>query len=288
MSLKKLGKAIAAQTIGLALLLGAAAEAGPLDDAAAKYTRINIERRGSVLIAKFNNPPQQLMDMTTVAELGNLLTHVEQDAQTRVLIFTGAGDRFIRYFDVGPVVSSGKAGDATLDVNARELNVVHKTLLQMEALSKPTICAINGKGTAGGGLETALACDFRIMASGGQLQFPEVSVGIIPGAGGTQRLPRIIGQARAMEMIMTTAPVDAATAERIGLVNRVVAEDKLMPEAMAIADRLLAQPALSLKIAKRVMHESQGLPLEQGLIVEQEGFAEAISSEETRARFRRP
>lgn len=275
--MKLLRRAAAAPLVGAILSFAAPAMAAELDDAAAKFKQLKIERQGPILVARFDNPPRQLMDRTTVAELSELLTHVESDQQTRVLIFTGAGDRFIRHFDVGPVVAEGGVGTTSATTDP-ELHFLHKALLQMEALSKPTICAINGAGTAGGGLETALACDFRIMSTSGVLQLPEVRAGIIPGGGGTQRMPRIVGPARAKEIIMLAEPIDPATAERIGLVNRAVAEDQLMAEATTFANKLLALPTASVHIAKRVLRETEHTSLEDGLMIEQKGFDEAIAA----------
>ena len=276
--MKLLRRAAAAPLVGAILSFAAPAMAAELDDAAAKFKQLKIERQGPILVARFDNPPRQLMDRATVAELSELLTHVESDQQTRILILTGAGDRFIRHFDVGPVVAEGGVSTTTAAASAPELHSLHKALLQMEALSKPTICAINGAGTAGGGLETALACDFRIMSTSGVLQLPEVRAGIIPGGGGTQRMPRIVGPARAKEIIMLAEPIDPATAESIGLVNRAVAEDQLMTEATTFANKLLALPTASVQIAKRVLRETEHMPLEAGLMVEQKGFDEAIAA----------
>jgi len=120
---------------------------------------------------------------------------------------------------------------------------------QIEALSKPVIAAINGEAQ-GGGLEVALACDFRIMTDPGLLGFPEIGTGFVPGGGGTIRLPRIVGIARAKQMIMLGQPIDAATAVHDGLVMAAVPPDQLMPEAMKLAERLVSLPPAALAAAK--------------------------------------
>jgi enoyl-CoA hydratase len=273
------------------LLCGAsAAAAAQLDDAAAKYKTIQIERKGPVLVARFYNPPLHVMNSTMVAELSDLLTRVEADQQTRVLILTGAAPGvFIAHYDVSEIgtlgAASANAGEITADGKAPELHAMHKALLQIEALSKPVIAAINGR-THGGGFETALACDFRFISKGGQVGFPEATIGIIPGGGGTQRLPRLIGPGKAKELIMLGKSVDAETAERLGIVTRAVEADKLMDETLAFANQLVAIPAVSLKQLKRVFRESLNLPLQQGLIIEQDAFFKAVRSEETRKLFR--
>ena len=270
---------------------GAAASAAQLDEAAAKYKTIQIERKGPVLVGRFFNPPLHVMNAAMVAELSDFLTQVEADAQTRVLVLTGAAQGiFIAHYDVGEIgtaagAASTRTGEITADGKEPELHDMHKALLQIEALSKPVIAAINGRAH-GGGLETALACDFRFMAKGGQVGFPEATIGIIPGGGGTQRLPRLIGPGKAKELIMLGKSVDAETAERLGIVTRAVEPDKLMEETLAFAGKLVAIPAVSLKQLKRVFRETANLPLQQGLIIEQDAFFKAARSEETRKLFR--
>ena len=275
---------------GLLLSSPLPATAAQLDDAAAKYKMIRIERKGPVLIARFSNPPLHTMNATMVAELSDLLTHVETDQQTRVLVLTGgAPGIFIAYYDVGEIgrltSASPTAGEITADGKAPELHYMHKALLQIEALSKPVIAAINGQAH-GGGLETALACDFRFMTKDGSVGLPEVTIGIIPGGGGTQRLPRLIGPGKAKEMIMLGKSVDGETAERLGLVTRAVDADKLMDETLVFANQLAAIPAVSLAAVKRVFREGQGLPLEKALVVEQDAFFKAARSEETQKRLK--
>ena len=270
---------------------GAAASAAQLDEAAAKYKTIQIERKGPVLVGRFFNPPLHVMNAAMVAELSDFLTRVEADPQTRVLVLTGAAQGiFIAHYDVSEIgtaagAASTRTGEITADGKEPELHDMHKALLQIEALSKPVIAAINGRAH-GGGLETALACDFRFMAKGGQVGFPEATIGIIPGGGGTQRLPRLIGPGKAKELIMLGKSVDAETAERLGIVTRAVEADKLMEETFAFAGKLVAFPAVSLKQLKRVFRETANLPLQQGLIIEQDAFFKAARSEETRKLFR--
>ncbi|MGH9763573.1 MAG: enoyl-CoA hydratase/isomerase family protein, partial [Blastocatellia bacterium] len=148
-------------------------KAAPLDDAAASYKTIRIERKGPVLIARFSNPPLNTMNSTMVAELSDLLSHVETDQQTRVLVLTGgAPGVFIAYYDIGEIgrLTSASPTDGEIAPNGDlpELHYMHKALLQIEALSKPVIAAINGRAH-GGGLETALACDFRFITKDGSV-----------------------------------------------------------------------------------------------------------------------
>jgi enoyl-CoA hydratase len=290
-STRVIGRSAAIACAAATFLFGAArSAAAPLDDAAANYKTIRIERKGPVLIARFYNPPLHVMNAAMVAELSDLLTHVETDQQTRVLVLTGgAPGVFIAHYDVGEIGKAGEApstaGEMTADGKAPELHNMHKALLQIEALSKPVIAAINGRAH-GGGLETALACDFRFMTRDGSVGLPEVTIGIIPGGGGTQRLPRLIGRAKAKELIMLGKSVDGETAERLGIVTRAVEADKLLDETLAFANQLAAIPAVSLKQVKRVFREGLDLPLEKALAVEQDAFFKAVRSEETRKLFR--
>ena len=264
--------------------------AAPLDDAAANYKMIRIERRGPILIARFFNPPLNTMNSTMVAELSDLLSHVETDQQTRVLVLTGgAPGVFIAYYDVGEIgrLTSASTTDGEIAPNGDppELHYMHKALLQIEALSKPVIAAINGRAH-GGGLETALACDFRFITRDGSVGLPEVTIGIIPGGGGTQRLPRLIGPGKAKELIMLGKSVDGETAERLGIVTRAVDADKLMDETLAFANQLAAIPAVSLAAVKRVFREGLALPLDKALVVEQDAFFKAARSPETQKRLK--
>lgn len=268
----------------------ALASAAPLEDAAANYKTIRVERDGPIVTAKFDNPPRHVMNPTMVAELTDLVAQVESDATTRVLVLTGAADGvFIAHYDTGEIGRKGalatNEGEIGADGARPELHNMHKALLAIERLPKPVIAAINGRAH-GGGYETALACDFRIITKTGSVGLPEVGIGIIPGGGGTQRLPRLIGAGKARELIMLGTPVDGVTAERLGMVTRAVDSDQLMVETMKLARQLAAKPAVSLAQIKRVFREGLSLPLEDALVIEQDAYYKASRSEETRALFR--
>jgi len=273
-----------------ALLVSATSLAAPLDDAAAQYTTIKVERREKILIASFHNPPRHTMNPTMVAELSDLLTHVESDEQTRVLVLTGAAQGvFIASYDVGEIGRSNAGpttqGEITAADPKPELHKMHQALLKIEALSKPVIAAINGRA-AGGGFETTLACDFRFITTNGSVGLPEVGIGIIPGGGGTQRLPRLIGFGKAKELIFLGKIVDGITAEKLGMVTRAVEPEKLMEETLAFANQLALRPAVSLKQAKRAIRDGFDLPLENALRIEQDAYYKAARSEETRNLFK--
>jgi enoyl-CoA hydratase len=132
----------------------------------------------------------------------------------------------------------------------------------------------------GGGCELALACDFRIMALGCQIGLPEVRVGILPGAGGTQRMTRLIGKAKALELMLLGNTVDAAEAARLGLVHRAVAPERVLAEAIALAQELASRPRVSIAEIKRLVHRAQEWPIEQGLREEAAAFMRTMRSDD--------
>jgi enoyl-CoA hydratase len=147
------------------------------------------------------------------------------------------------------------------------------------AFPKPTIAAINGYAL-GGGCELALACDLRVAARSARFGQPEVNLGILPGGGGTQRLPRLVGSGRAMRLILTGELIDAETAERIGLVDEVVDDDTLRERAAALADRIAGHSPVALRLIKEAVRAAAEMPLTAGLAFERELFVTAFSSED--------
>ncbi len=278
---------IASLTILTCLASSVTAGANGLDDAVAKYKHIKGERKGSVYVGSFYNPPSNLMNATMVAELSDLLNRIEEDDQTRVLVLTGGiPNYFIQHYDVGELDQTATSLNTNPDaMPGTELHATHQAYLQIEALSKPVIAAINGQAH-GGGFELTLACDFRIMTNPGSVGLPEANVGILPGAGGTVRLPRLIGAAKAKEFMMQGMVADAETAERIGMVMKAVPPDALMDEAMKLANKLASLPPLSLALIKKVVNESADLPLKEALRLEEENFWVLMKSEDAQRLMR--
>jgi enoyl-CoA hydratase len=156
---------------------------------------------------------------------------------------------------------------------------MHRLLLFLQEMSKPVIAAVNGTAM-GGGWELALACDFRYVARGGVIGLPEVRVGILPGAGGTQRMTRLLGTAKALELMLLGEVVSADEAERIGLVHKAVEPDQLLPQALALAKELASRPALSIALIKRCVLKGSDLPLVDALKLEQQAFMETMRSDD--------
>ncbi len=253
------------------------------------YTYIQTRREGPVLIATMVNPPRNLLNAPMVEELLSLADSLADDRETRVLVLTGDADGiFITHYDVGElstlsdaVRSAGTPTSAppTTERPPRQLHPLNQLSLKLAALPQPVIAAVNGTAM-GGGCELALACDFRIIARGGVFGLPEVRVGILPGAGGTQRMTRLLGVAKAMELIMLGNAVDADEAARLGLAHRAVDADQLMPEVMTLANELASRPPLSVALIKQCIRQGIEMPLEEALHFESEAFMQTMRSED--------
>jgi len=227
-------------------------------------------------IAKLTiNRPQRLnaLDMDTLEEISSALKELEVDPEVRVLVITGSGDKA---FSAGFDLQSN--ADFT---RPRMLWITHKgneVFSQIEKFPKPVIAAINGYAF-GGGCELALACDFRIMKRGAKIGLTEVALGLIPGWGGTQRLPKIVGVAKAKEMIMLAKRLDADEAEKIGLA-KAVDVDKFEKEVMELAKQLSEMPPVSLRVVKYAINFGSDLPTEIGKFLEELAFGVATSTQD--------
>jgi enoyl-CoA hydratase len=203
-----------------------------------------------------------------VAALGE----IAEDPEIRCVILRGEG----RAFCAGADLSSMR--DLTPSRAARRFTGANLWQV-LEDLPQPTIAAVHGY-CFGGGCELALACDFRLAAEDAKFGQPEIKVGIIPGAGGTQRLPRLIGMTKAKEMVLFGEPIDADEAYRVGLVNRVVPGDRLLDEARAWGERLAKLPPLGLRAAKAAMNRGRDQDLPAALELERLNFSVVFSTED--------
>jgi enoyl-CoA hydratase len=232
-----------------------------------RHLALALEDDGGVAVLTVDRPEtRNALDTETVAEMHRALDEVRA-ARARVLIVIGAGDKaFVSGADVRAIQARGR-DDALASINSRLMAAV-------ETHEAVTIAAVNGYAL-GGGCELALACDLRIAAENAVFGLPEPSLGIIPGAGGTQRLPRVVGLGRAKEMVLTGARWDARQALAYGLVSEVVPLAGLLPAARAMADRVLALGPLALRLAKAALNASAQMPLAAGLAFE--STAQAIT-----------
>src|SRR5262245_20486354 len=196
------------------------------------YENLLLETRDGVAIVTVNRP--DTLNDRTMHELDAACRSLREDAQVRGVILTGAGEKaFVAGADIGEL-------SAQTPVEGRERSLRGQAVLdRIESLGKPVIAAVNGFAL-GGGCELALACHVRLAAEGARLGTPEVKLGIMCGYAGSQRLPRLIGKGRALELLLTGEMVDAQEALRIGLVNRVVPKERLLPEAEALLRKMLA------------------------------------------------
>ena len=250
------------------------------------YRNLLLTFEGRVAILTVNRPEKRnALDGATVTEFHAALDAVRA-ARASVIIVTGAGDRaFVSGADIA-AIRSRRRDDALASVNSRLMAAV-------EAHEAVVIAAVNGVAL-GGGCELALACDLRLCAEHAVFGLPEPSLGIIPGAGGTQRLPRVVGLGRAKEMVLTGARWDASTALRYGLVSEVVAAAELLPAARKMAERVLALGPLAVRLSKAALNASSQMPLSAGLAFESTAQAitfESADKEEGTAAFlekRRP
>jgi enoyl-CoA hydratase len=236
---------------------------------------VDRERDGALVVVTLNRPKQlNAINGTMVRELGELCTGLEDDAQARVVMFTGAGERaFLAGADIGEFV--GQTPVEALGFGQR----IQRLYSRIEALPQVTIAAVNGFAL-GGGCELTQCCDLVIASDAARFGQPEVNLGVIPGAGGTQRLARIVGMHRAKELNLLGEMIDAQEAHRIGLVNRVVPPDRLGAEARAMADKLIAKAPITLRLIKEAMNEGYDLDLPKALAIEAKAWAVVYSTED--------
>ena len=210
------------------------------------------------------NRPEKLnaLNGETIEELHACFNELRHEESVRVVILTGAGDKaFVAGADIKELASLTAATAERLANRGQEL------MWKIENLSKPVIAAINGFAL-GGGCELALACTFRYASANARLGLPETGLGLIPGYGGTQRLPRLVGRGRALELILSSNQVTAVEAQSIGLVNKVLSQEELAPAVQEIAVLLVSKSQVTLRLALKAVNEGQNMPLDAGCRLE--------------------
>ena len=222
---------------------------------------IDVTIEGAIGVLRVNRPEvRNALDTATVQEMTTAINELTANAAVGAIIVTGAGDRvFVSGADINAIRARGR------DDGLAAINQTMFALL--DRCPKVTIAAVNGLAF-GGGCELAAACDLRIAADHARFGQPEVSLGIIPGAGGTQRLPRLIGLGRAKHLILTGDAIDAKTALEWGLVTQVVPGVELMTAARALADRVLSRGPFAIRLAKMAVNASARVDLDSGLLIE--------------------
>ena len=235
---------------------------------------VRVERDGAHAVVVIDHPKANAISAAVIAALDDALDALEVDPAVRAVVITGAGERF---FAAGADISEFPAAAAAGRPAAGGMELTRR-LAQM---STPSIAAVNGVAF-GGGCEIALACDIRIAAETARFGQPEIKLGIIPGWGGTQRLPRLIGVARATRLLLTGEPIDARTALDWGLVSEVVADASLRERAEAFAEEVAALPPLAISATKRALAEGLDKPISHGLDVESREFMRIFGTEDAR------
>ncbi len=234
------------------------------------YENIIFEKEENIAIITFNRPEaMNALNNQTRAEFRAAIDDVAEDDAIKVLILTGSGKAFVAGSDI-------KEFSATTPFAAHNIMRLGE---MVEKLEKPVIAAVNGF-CLGGGNEIAMGCDIIIASEKAKFGQTEINIGIIPGGGGTQRLPRLIGVCRAKELIYTGDIIRAEEADRLGLVNRVVPMDELMPAAKELARKIAAKSAAALKLAKTAINHGMQTNLESGLKYEYELYSLSLSLED--------
>lgn len=238
-----------------------------------KYKFIIAEKEDFFGVLTINQPEKRnMLHLEALKEIENALEQWRNDNEVKVIIFTGAGEKsFVSGADIGQLNKR-----TMVDALQPNMTVTYKMI---EDYDKPIIAAINGVAV-GGGLELALACDIRIAVKDAKLGLPELNLGIIPGAGGTQRLARIIGKGKAVELILTGNIISGEEAERINLVSIAVEREQLMEVAKDYGKKIASKGPLALKIAKMVMNKGFDSDMETALLLEKLGQTILIGSED--------
>ncbi len=236
------------------------------------YENIAVEKDGAIGIVTLNRPQQlNALSYGLVKELALALEALDQDPEVRVLVVTGGEKVFAAGADIKEMAEAGPF-DERVQGRLAFRDRINK-------ISKPVVAAVSGYAL-GGGCELALSCDIIVASETARFGQPEINLGTIPGSGGTQRLTRLVGKYRAMEMVLVGEYIDAAEARRLGLVNKVVPVELLLEEAKALAGKIAAKPPLAVKFVKESINKALNTTLDEGLEFERKSFYLLFSSED--------
>ena len=239
-----------------------------------QYIKVSVENRVATLT--IDHPPANAFNKQVVEELGAAFDEATVNDEVKAIIITGAGQFFIAGADINEIYSvKDKPEEAEAFIRKGQ-----GLFLKIENSKKPVIAAMNGRFALGGGNELAMACHIRIAEDGLRLGQPEINLGIIPGWGGTQRLPRIVGKGKALEIMLTGDPITAQEAYRIGLVNKVVPTGRVMKEAIGLARRIVSKSALPIAAIIGAVNEGLEQSTEEGMATEAQQFVALQGSED--------
>lgn len=239
------------------------------------FENIQFEKKGAIAYVTVNRPKVlNALNMATMKELHAAFTSVRDDAEVRVAILTGSGEKA---FIAGADISELATQDA---VSGKEYAMRGQAVLDLiENCGKPVIACVNGFAL-GGGCEVAMACTMRLASENAKLGQPEVKLGIIPGYGGTQRLPRLVGKGLANQLVLTGEMITAQEAHRIGLVNEVTAPAELIARAEAIAQKIIANAPLAIRYCLEAVNKGMEMTLQEGLFLEASLFGVCCATQD--------
>ena len=248
-----------------------------------KFNHLRIEDNGNYVICYLSNPPTHTLTSSGVNEIHTFLDQIEKRDDLRVLAFTGDGENvFIKHYEVGELANTAERNLETKKdkQDPKELHAFHTMLLRLRYLDAIVVAGINGN-TAGGGCEFSLGCDLRIMADGNFLiGLPETSVGILPGGGGTQRLSRLIGSSRALDLILHAQLLSPKEAFDLGIINKLVSEASFNQELISYCEDLSNRAPIALQQVKKIIHQGLEMTLEESLLVEQKALNVTMNSKD--------
>ncbi|MHB1652037.1 MAG: enoyl-CoA hydratase-related protein [Desulfitobacteriaceae bacterium] len=240
-----------------------------------EYTNLLIEREEWVAVIKINRPKSlNALNSVTLEELGQALDELASDPSIRVVILTGSGEKA---FVAGADISQMR--DFTPLEARRFSHLGQGVMTRLEGLPQPVIAAVNGFAL-GGGTEIAMACDIRLASDNAKFGQPEVTLGILAGFGGTQRLSHLVGSGRASEFLFTGDMIDAAEAYRMGLVNHVYPLEHLLSEALVLAKRIASRAPVAVQLTKSAVQNGRNMDLKSGQAYEAEVFGQTFSTED--------
>lgn len=238
------------------------------------YKTVRLDKRDGIGYLTLNRPEvRNAFNQEMIDELRDVLRRIDRDDEIRVLIITGAGKAFQAGADIAEL-------SVMVPMNILRWNEgIVRINAALEKLRQPVIAAINGPAM-GGGMELAISCTLRVIAESAKMALPEVKLGIIPGTGGTQRLPRLIGKGRAAELLLTGAAINARDAYDMGLVNKVAPDNKVVEAAEKLAFRIMANAPIAVEMAKDALEVGKDLPLEHAVQYSQKNCVTCFSTED--------
>jgi len=239
-----------------------------------EYTKLLVEKESGYVVGTINNPPANALSQPVLLDINNLLDECLNDGEVRAIVLTGAGEKL---FSAGADIKEF----ADLQAGKKPKINGHDVFLKIENYPKPVIAAIQGSAF-GGGNELAMSCHLRIMSESAKIGLPEVKLGIIPGWGGTQRLPRLIGKTKALEVMLTGDPLSSDEALNYGLVNKVVPAGKVLSEAKELAAKLAKGAPLAIREILKAVTQGLNTTIEEGIKIEQAGSAVVFASEDAK------